>query len=171
MKKYDPRYKDKPYSGILTEETFWPIERNPIGIEKDVTKRIFLDKLAALLDHYGISGGLDKPQNGWLLAFELACDLVPKFFPTPHAPPKPNHRPYDPHVGERDLILYLELSNAEHEEGRSVRQAARDLAEQWQKDGTCDWDWKTLRSRYYRLRKTGPTEGMENAERVFGGTT
>ena len=106
-----------------------------------------------------------------MLALRLASDLVPMFTPTKHTPSKPSHRPYDPLVGGRDLIICLELFCAELEEGRSVRQAARELAERWHREGTCDWDWESLRSRYYRLRKTGPTEGMKNAMRVLGGST
>ena len=90
MKKHAIRRPHKPYSGILADKTFWPIGRSPIGIEKDVILGIIGDKLVALLDHYGISGGLDNPENGWLLALMLADERVPSFAPTYRTPAKPS---------------------------------------------------------------------------------
>ena len=86
MKKHDLRRKQEPYSGILADETFWPIGRSPIGMEKDIVLGTFYDKLVALLDYYGISGGLDNDENGWLLALMLAGDHVPGFAPTYRTP-------------------------------------------------------------------------------------
>ena len=169
MKKHDLRREQKPYSGILADETFWPIGRSPIGIEKDVILGIFGDKLVALLDHYGISGGLDNPENGWLLALMLAGDHVPGFAPTYRTPAKPPHRPHDLWVGARDLCLCLELELAKLK-GRSVRRASQELAERWRKEGKegkYNWDGETLRRRYMRLRKKEPTEGMMDAARVL----
>ena len=43
MKKQGLRRKQKPYAGILADETFWPIGRSPVGIEKDVI--LFITRL------------------------------------------------------------------------------------------------------------------------------
>ncbi len=167
MKKHALRRKQKPYSGILADKTFWPIGRRPIGIEKDVILGIIGDKLVALLDHYGISGGLDNPENGWLLAAMLADDHVRDFRPTPCTPAKPPHRPHDPMVGARDLCLSSVLMLAELK-GHSVRRASQELAERWSKEGKHNWNGETLRRRYMRLRDNGkPTEGMMYAARVL----
>ena len=170
MKKHDLRRKQRPYTGILADETFWPIGRLPVGIEKDVILRIWNDKLVALLDHYGISGGLDKPGNGWSLAGRLAYDHVPGFAPTIRTPAKPPHRPHDLMVGARDLCLCDIMLLAELE-GRSVRQASQELAERWRKEGKegkHNWNGETLRRRYMRLRDSEKlTEGMLDAARVL----
>ena len=171
MKK-PPRRKRKPYTGILVDETPWPIGRNPIGRERDVIREIGRAKLIALLDHYGIPGGLDDLGNGWKLALCLAGDHVPGFAPTYRTPPKPPHRPDDDlHVGGRNLILCLELKRAELE-GRSVRQASRELAGRWRKEGKCDWNGESLRRLYISLRDSGKlTKGMIDAARVLSGGT
>ena len=154
----------------------WPIGRNPVGKEKDVILGFMQDNLVALLDHYGIEGGFDVPHNGWLLAMRLAGDVIPGFDPELHLPPpKPAHRPHDSRVGARDLLLCLELANAELR-GKSVREAANNLAKRWKKEGKCSWSGAALRSRYYRLlsdmRKTGKaTTGMTEAARILGGST
>ena len=169
MKKHVLGLKRKPYTGILADETFWPIGRRPIGIEKDVILGQFGDKLVALLDHYGIPGGLENPENGWKLALWLAGDHVPGFAPTYRIMPKPPHRPHDLIVGARDLCLCSALLLAELE-GRSVRRASQELAERWRKEGKegkYNWDGETLRRRYMRLRKKKPTEGMMDAARVL----
>ncbi len=147
MKNHDLRREQKPYSGILADETFWPIGRLPVGMEKDVILGILGDKLVALLDHYGISGGPDKPGNGWLLAGKLAYDHVPGFAPKIRTPAKPPHRPHDLMVGGRDLVLCGELLLAELK-GRSVRRASQELAERWSKEGKegkHNWNGETLR--------------------------
>ena len=131
MKKHVLRRKQKPYAGILADETFWPIGRNPIGKEKDIILGIFGDKLVALLDHYGIHGGLDNPENGWKLALWLAGDHVPGFAPTYRTPPKPKHRPPELLVAARDLVLLLEgiVAKARNRsESSIVNQAKRQRA-------------------------------------------
>ena len=160
----------KPYTGILAEETFWPFGRNPIGVEKDVILNQMHAKLIALVDRYDIPGGLGDPGTGWLLAAYLAGEHVRGFAPTYRPSPKPKYRPPDLHVGARDLILCLELLRAEME-GRSVRQASRELAEQWRKAGTCNWKAESLFRHYMLLCKGEPTEGMKEAARVLIGGT
>ena len=154
----------------------WPAGRNPVGAEKKVILGFIEDNLIALLDYYGLEGGFDNPHNGWLLAMRLADDIIPGFAPEPPPPPpKPAHRPHDLRAGARDLLLCLELTNAKLR-GKSVREAANNLAERWKKEGKCSWSGAALRSRYYRLssqiRKTGeaPT-GMTEAARILSGST
>ncbi len=167
MKKRISKPKRKPYAGILADETLWPLGRTPISKVKDEFP--IVGKMVALLDHYGIPGGLDDPDTGWLLAFMLAHDHVPGFAPTqpppPTPPPKPPHRPPNLAVGFRDVIIYAELSRAKRE-GRPVSQAARELSERWRKEGKCDWQGIALEKKYYKIRKSGvPTKGMLMAGR------
>ena len=163
MKKRISKAKRKPYIGILADSRLWPMGRTPIGKEKDEFPLV--GKMVALLDDYGIPGGLDDPENGWHLAFMLAQDHVPGFVPTHRPPPKPPHRPHDLAVGFRDVLIYVELERAKRE-GRELRQAARELAERWRKEGKCDWKAIALEKKYYKIRKSGtPTKGMIMAGR------
>ena len=160
-----------PYTGILAEETPSPFGGIPVGKEKDIIWEITLRKLFALLDYYGIPGGLNDVGDGWRLSLCLADDRFPEFRATYGPWPKPKHRPHDLHIGARDLILCLELLRAELE-GRSVRQASRELAARWRKEGKSDWSGESLRQRYMRLRKSGElTTGMKKAARVLRGGT
>ncbi len=164
MKKRISKPKRKPYAGILADETLWPLGRTPISKVKDEFP--IVGKMVALLDHYGIPGGLDDPEIGWHLAFMLAQDHVPGFAQTHRPPPNPPHRPHDLGVGFRDMLTYTELERARRE-GRPVRQAARELAERWRKEGKSDWSGESLRQRYYKIRKSGvPTKGMLMAART-----
>ena len=162
--------KKKPYAGILAKETSWPIGRNPVGKEKDVILGVLRDKLTALLDHYGIEGGLDDPANGWKLALCLAGDHVKEFAPVYRRPSKPPHRPHELRAGARDIILCLELTHAKLE-GRSVLQTADKLAQRWQAQGKSNASGATLYRKYFRLRKEieahGVTPGMIDAARVL----
>lgn len=161
----------KPYTGVLLEETPSPFGRVPVGEERGVIMGLTLRKLIALLDHYNIPGGLNDPENGWKLALCLADDHIPGFGMTYRPWPKPKHRPHDLLVGGRDLILCMELLRVELE-GGSVRQASRELAERWRKEGKCDWKAESLRRRYMLLRDSGElTEGMKDAARVLRGGT
>lgn len=121
-------------------------------------------KMANLLDYYDIPGDLGDPDAVWLLAFMLTRDHHVKWWPPTHPPRKnPPHRPYDLVVGVRDLNICRELGNARNE-GRSVRQAARDLAGKWQQKGYCHWKGISLEKRYYDIRRSGgATKGMIQA--------
>ncbi len=112
----------KPYTGVLLEETPSPFGGILVGEEKGVILWLTLRKVIALLEHYGIPGGLNDPENGWKLALCLADDHIPGFGMTYRPWPKPKHRPHDLLVGGRDLNLCLELLRVELE-GGSVRQA------------------------------------------------
>ncbi len=161
----------KPYTGVLLEETPSPFGRAPLGAEWGVILGLRLRKLIALLDHYNIPGGLNDSENGWTLALCLADDHIPGFGMTYRPRPKPKHRPHDLLVGGRDLILCMELLRVELE-GGSVRQASRELAERWRREGKCNWKAESLRRRYMLLRKSGElTEGMKDAARVLRGGT
>ena len=161
----------KPYTGVLLEETPSPFGRLPVGAEKGVILELTLRKVIALLDHYGIPGGLSDPGNGWKLALCLADDHIPDFGMTYRPSPKPKHRPHDLLVGGRDLILCMELLRVEVE-GGSVRQASIELAARWRKEGKCTWKAESLRRRYMLLRDRGElTVGMKDAARVLRGGT
>ncbi len=161
----------KPYTGVLLEETPSPFGGILVGAERDVLMGLTRRKLIALLDHYNIPGGLNDPENGWMLALCLADDHIPDFGMTYRPWPKPKHRPHDLLVGGRDLILCMDLLRVELK-GGSVRQASIELAARWRKEGKCTWKAESLRRRYMLLRDSGElTEGMKDAARVLRGGT
>ena len=160
MKKKLFKFKDTGFDDTLFDETCWQPGSRTINDKEMVAILETMDKVVTLLDHYGIAGGLDSPMNGWSLALKLADDHVPGFAPKHRLPIMPAHRPPKLALGFRDLIIYLELSRAKRE-GKKVAQAARDLAERWQKEGKGDWSGEVLRARYYRICQDGvPTKGM-----------
>lgn len=166
--------KRKPYAGILADETPWAIGRNPIDEEKDVIQGLIVDKLVALLDHYGIPGGLENPENGWKLALMLADDHVPGFAPTHRPPAKPPHRPPNPFVGARHLVLLLEGKVARAEK-RSEREAVRELGQRWREQGKIKSSdaslWREYQKVCDQVRKSGLSDGMKEAAHVLGGGT
>ncbi len=165
MKKTFPKFKDTGYDDTLFDETCWQPGRSTINDKEMIANLEIRDKLVILLDFYGIPGGADDPMNGWALALMLAHHHVPGFPPKFRLPQKPAHRPPDRRVGFRDLLTYTELERARRE-GRSVRQAAHELAEKLRKEGKCDWEAIALENRYYKIRKRGtPTKGMIMAAR------
>ena len=121
-------------------------------------------KMLSLLDYYDIPGGLDDLDAVWLLAFMLTRDHHEMWPPSPRIRKRPPHRPSDLDVGFRDLKIHTELYSARRE-GRSVRQAAEDLAERWKNEGKSNWSGESLRQRYYKIRRTirrggAPLKGM-----------
>ncbi len=147
MKKRSPK-------GILTDTIPWPKGRAPAG-----SVQIF-GRMIGLLDHYNIPGGLGDPDAVYLLAYMLTRDHCCKVASTRRPPKKPPHRPHDLAVGLRDLHTYEELERARRE-GRSVRQAADELAKRWNEEGRTDWSGVSLRQRYYKIRRSRePTKGM-----------
>ena len=53
--------KKESSKGILADPTLWPLGRTPISKVKDEFP--IIGKMVALLDHYGIPGGLDDPES------------------------------------------------------------------------------------------------------------
>ena len=161
--------KRPAYTGILAQETPWPVGRMPVGQESLVIQAVLRDKLAALLTRYRIHGGLDDPGNGWKLALALAGDHVRGFAPTYRPIPKPAHRPPTLRAGARDLILLLTGARAKVE-GKNEREAIRRLGARWRKAGKSNWSDASLWSRYQRIRQN-PTAGMTAAAKVLAGST
>jgi hypothetical protein len=66
--------------------------------------------------------------------------------------------------GARDLLIYLEMIRAENE-GKSIREAARNLEYLWRRDNLSKDSWKTIRQRYYTLRRrqAEPSDSMLRA--------
>ncbi len=146
--------KKKSPMGIRTDTLLNPKDNQPGGVQ-------IVGRMIALLDHYGIRGGLGDRDTVWWLAFMLTRDHVVRLTPT-HRPPKKRapHRPYDLAVGLRDLHTHIELNRARRE-GRSVRKAADELAKRWRKEGISNWSGNSLRQRYYKIRRRGgATKGM-----------
>ena len=166
-----PRKKPR-HTGVLAEPTPWPFCGVPVEPEKKAILGLFFKKLEALPDHYNIPGGMTDPGNGWKLALCLASDHIEGFAPTIPKSKRAKHRPYDLHVGARDLILCMEGDWAKME-NRSEREAVRNLGDRWRKSGKCSWSDKTLWRHYQRLRRrvsdSGLTDGMKEAARVLGG--
>ena len=173
--------KRKRYTtSVLAEPTWWPPGRSPVGMQKEMIVGILLNKLEALLDHYSITGGINDPENGWHLALRLAGEHIEGFAAKPQKPSRPAHRPPDPIAGVRDLVLCYEGYRAKAE-GRSEREAVRDLADSWRNNGTCaladvtfSWTDDTLWRHYQRLRRqlgdSGLTDGMTLAAMtILGG--
>ena len=128
---------DKPYSGSLAK----PVP--DLSWTPEELKSLLGARLECLFGHYEIAEGPDMCMQ---LAFELACDHVPGF---QFAKPLGAH-PYPP---DDDITIYWALKEAK-KNGRSIAQAARDLADWGAFQGRLrGLSGKSIRERYYRLRR------------------
>ena len=129
-----PRRKPrKPFKGVLGTPT--------PRYSDEVTTRVCVPKLIALMDHYDIPRG---DHNKWFqLAMHLAIDLVPGF-----APAQPQGRKSNVDNVVEDINLLIRLGAAEFL-GESVKNAARLLVKEDKHKGK---NPSTLRDRYYALK-------------------
>lgn len=114
------------------------------------------DRLLALLDWNTMKHGGNAPQYGWQLLAEIAlAGSSENVDPKPGAPGK-----FD--TGQRDLLLYLEMHHGKAN-GRSYRQTARDLAEEWQKAGLWQEDGEGLYKIFKLMRHREANNSMKRA--------
>ena len=149
--------KKKP-SEVLADETPWPIGRNPVGAEVDHINGVLNEKLAALLDKYGIDGDLSSPEAGWELAFRLAHEYVEGFAPKKKKAPQ---RPNDLKVGLRDAVMVYQYEQY-IEDGLSQRAASEKLVDWLKEEWGADWKASTIRTRCRELSKQ-PSNSMIQA--------
>ena len=140
------RRKAPDYPPELREPLPWPQGRLPVSAaEKASMDSVLLNRLAALLDHYGIEGGLEEPGNGWKLAMALASDHVPGF----QSRAKPGAKPKS---GADDALLVVAIIQGVRA-GKSINETCQHLSKRPPFKGKSA---ETLRDRYYMLRSDGP---------------
>ena len=154
--------KKREYTGVLAEPLPWSADGKIEAVK--VRER-------ALLDWYGIKGGVRDPETGWKLARALAHDHVPGFQLMPLMPPPPRRRgrPLDPRVGMKHWILWLTGAIARSQGGEaSERAAVLELGKSWRESGCSKYSddsfWRRYQLLMQKIRTSGLPPSMKQVE-------